>query len=187
MADITKVRIVAITSPYGEELPCDIIVGRWDKVETNGNFVWNELCDRNTLTLKYCPDMLRLNQWVRTNYEWVVDTTYGLRWYSTEESNDLIGGDPKSRHLKGYASDIKCWYDRVGGKQVCPLHVAYAYKEALKALDYKGGIGTYYKSYDGSKTGGYNHVDLRLENGYYVCYKLGTLIKIDSLDEIKAW
>jgi hypothetical protein len=187
MADVTKVRITAITSQYREELPCDILVNRWDKVEPNGNFIWNELCDRRTLTLKYCPDMLRVNQWVRTNYGWVVDTTDGLRWYSTEESNKLIGGDPNSRHIKGLASDVKCWYNRVRGNQVSPLHVAYAYKEAFKALGLKGGIGTYYKGYDGSTTNGYNHIDLDIANRYYVCYKIGELIKIDSLDMIKVW
>ena len=187
MPDTTKVKIIALTSPDGTEIPCDIDVNRWEKAFGADNFIWNELCDRNTLTLKFSPELLRVVQWVRTNYGWIVDNVEGLSWYRSFETNQRIGGDPKSPHLKGLAVDIKCWYDRVYGKQVNPIHVAYAFQQAFIANGLKGGIGTYYKGYDKTDTNGYNHIDIRTYNNLYVCYNLGTLLRIDTLDELKIW
>ena len=65
--------------------------------------------------------------------------------------------------------------------------MAYAFQEAFKANGLKGGIGTYYKGYDKTDTNGYNHIDIRTYNNLYACYNLGTLLRIDTLDELKIW
>lgn len=185
MPDTTKVRIIGITSPYRPDIECDTNVNRWDEIIKGGNFQWNEICDHNELTLKFCPEFILVPQWVRTNKGWVVEVLAG---YRTKKTNDATpNADPNSIHMKGYAIDVKCWYDYVGGRQVNPIHVAYAFQEAFKALGLKGGIGTYYKGYDGSKTNGYNHIDLRTYTHYYVCMKAGNIKEIKSLDELFIW
>lgn len=166
-----------------KSIPCGIVVNAQDYVSEN--FRWIELADRSTMTLKFSPDLLRLVQYVRTEQNWVIDTTQGLSWYRTAEFNKQIGGVPTSRHIKGLATDLKCWIDRVGGRQVHPIHVAYAFQEAFKKLNYRGCIGTYLPLYD-NESGGYNHIDLRETDVLYACYEKGILENINSLADIRV-
>ncbi|HOM77671.1 MAG TPA: D-Ala-D-Ala carboxypeptidase family metallohydrolase [bacterium] len=176
------IKIIAIVNTDGVEMPCDISIS--GEAWASKNFRWRELADRSTLTLKYCPQLLDIAQWVRSNTGWLVDTTQGLSWYRTKETNERIGGVPNSRHTRGLAFDCKCWVDYVGGEQVHPIHVAYKFQEAFRVHSLKGGIGTYMPLYNGS-SGGYNHIDIRSEDILYVCHTINELKSIKYLSDIK--